>query len=213
MKINPKIILFVLLFIIIITGCSDADNIISEYIAKNPKALLPAIEFIDANQDISVVDKRWYKEISLTMIDDVETEKDVVQEYVVCRYISFAGEEHIHIKVFVDGTGKITSKFLSGDEDDVREMIINNSLLISEVQSKEIAKVFERNHFWKSPSLVTSLKPDEMMLDGSIIFVEGINKDKYNFVIGEELDDKYEIKKIYNEIISLAKSWGLQVRG
>ena len=97
------------------------------------------------------------------------------------------------------------SKFHNDSEQiDAGEIIFDDSTFLSKVQIEKVSEIFQENRFWKSPK---KRSEEEWFLDGDVIFIEGIEKNKYNVFSVHCPDEKHKIKKIYNEIISLAKSW------
>lgn len=186
--------------------------LISNYIVKkentkNQKYILPATEMI--SEKLEGFRAERYNEISSIMIGNQSSkERETVQEYIIASSFSLQGIEHIHIKVFNDEKGEMVYKFYNSEEESKGEFVDNKTFALDEEQTMRVLKVFEDNNFWDIPSK----HPDETLgLDGYTVFIEGAKGNRYNIISMWCPDDKYEIKKICNEIASLAKLWGLSM--
>lgn len=167
-----------------------------ENAGRSSKALLPVNDKID--EKLGGLTPIWYRGIIYYMMnEEASYEREVVEEYQIADSISFLGDKFINIKVFEDGTGELTHRYFGN------KMEFNP---LTKEQVSLLVECFEKNNFWDIPSI----HPEELQgSDGNRVFMEGISGDKYNLISMWYPDDKYEIKKIYNEVASLCEEWGL----
>ncbi len=150
-----------------------------------------------------------YNDIVSLMLDEeyTATQEKIVQEYIAADFYGYT--RFFNIKIFSSGTGVMSHKIFNsenlGDKDS--EVIHNKQITLTEKQTTEIISIIENNNFWDIPSI----HPDATIgLDGQTIFIEGVNKSKYNIISMWCPDKTLEIYKIYTGIMDCAERWGLE---
>lgn len=188
-------------------GCGNSE--------KLEKSLLPMNEKVKEKFD--KWDAEYYDKVTSLMIDKNTTSgDDVVQEYIILHSFALFGYEFIDIRVFDDMSGELTRKFFHGQVkvDEGREdsngkgMVFNETVSLDSEQTKQFIDIFEDNGFWDIPAE----HPEELLgSDGNTIEIEGFNGEKYNIISMWHPKPEYEIRKIYDEIIILAETIGVNV--
>ncbi len=198
-----KKVLWIVCAVFLIISTILICNLIKKESTKSPKALLPANELMGEKLDYYT--NKWYNEILSIMVSDLEFEdRDVVQEYSIVNSHSFLGIEYFGIKIFADGSGEMVNKFYNDEFLGKGKFTVNETFILKEEQVTKVVEVFQNNNFWEIPSK----HPDEQLgLDGYTVYIEGVKGNQYNIISMWCPDDKYEIKKIYNEIKTFADAW------